>query len=200
MLVPPAPSGLRGMLAAFLVGDPAARAAFPAVARPIIERLARYHGRFLREHLLEDVVQEAFHILLRRGTRSYNPARTPAERHLRFVVRDAVKRVDATSAQPGRRTRPSQVEIEQSHDRVDSIEAMADAGVDVVDERAEAQLEARCDVALLLRKAKPVVQVALTRIHLEGRPQGETAEWLGMTRHELAREIDEFIADCVSAA
>jgi hypothetical protein len=173
--------GLGDLLVAFLRGDAAACEQFPRVARPILLKLARYHGSWLPEDLQREVVCEAELLLLRRKARSFDPARGPARTYLRFVVREAVRRVGALYTPPGCRSR----ERGTAAGGLAEYEAVPAPGAELVPEH-------RCDARTILERAPAHVAYALERVHFHRETMAEIAAEGGMTRFGLTRDIDRY--------
>lgn len=151
--------------------------------RPLLSAAAKRYARDLPPELIEDVVQEAFLLLLRstgRGSRGAGPAETA------FVlshVRNAAAKVRGAHRSPGTRSRTRHgVRPEVRMGMIDPAmpSTRADHDLRVV--------EARLDVERLARRADPVVRTAMATV-LEGTSFREAAKQVGMTHTLLMRRL-----------
>ena len=182
---------LGDLMVAYLRGDAAARDRFPVAAHKVLTLLSTHHAWFLPKDLRAEIVNEAHLILLERPA-TFDPARAPARVFLRFVVRDAVKRVAASYCPPGWRTRMSNDEAEHQRSTVLSLETHAELGTDFADTRAEMVAYMRCDLRTVFDRAPWTLASALRRIYYQEEPMASVAESIGVSRFTLMRQIRAF--------
>jgi len=178
-------------LAAYLRGDADARVRFPVEAHRILTDLAAHHGCFLPVDVREEVVNEAHLIMLERRS-GFDPARGSAPVFLRFVVRDAVKRVAATYCPPGWRTRRSDVDAEAQRTAVLSLERHTEMGTVFCDTSAERTVERQCDLRTVFDRAPAGLGYALRRIYFLDESPAAVAKSLGVSRFTLLRRMQSY--------
>jgi DNA-directed RNA polymerase specialized sigma24 family protein len=98
---------LAALLTGFLAADPVARTKFP---EQMGGRLRATAGRIApdlnKRDLIDDVVQQAYELLLRRPAGHFDPSRGSAATYLHKIVRLAARDIRAQFAPPGTPTRP----------------------------------------------------------------------------------------------
>jgi hypothetical protein len=185
---------------AFLRGDPTLREAFPRQLNDKLLAVAKKTGGDLAPDQLEEVANEVWVLVLSgRGSR-FDPQRGNAMAFLYGLVRDAVRRVRASYASPGFRTRlPSRKERDEDPDSTmlprrmtACMDDLPDRSLASVDGRAaEYQAELRL---MVTRWGEPLVE-ALQSIYLEGECVSAVARKLGMSRFQLRRVRRKVIED-----
>lgn len=106
---------LASLLARFLEGERDARRDLPVVAGSDVRRLALVlaPATFCARHLVDDVVNRTWELLLRRGPGSYDSARGTPQAYIATVVRTAVRDVrqqNRFDVGPSRRYRGSELD------------------------------------------------------------------------------------------
>jgi DNA-directed RNA polymerase specialized sigma24 family protein len=98
---------LAALLTGFLAADPDARTKFP---ERMGGRLRATAGRIApdlkQRDLIDDVVQQAYELLLRRPAGHFDPSRGSAAAYLHQIIRLAARDIRAQFAAPGTSTRP----------------------------------------------------------------------------------------------
>jgi hypothetical protein len=98
---------LAALLTDFLAADPDARTQFPARLGGRLRATAVRIGRDLQERaLIDDAVERAYELLLRRPAGHFDPSRGSAAAYLYQIVRLAARDIRAENPHPGATTRP----------------------------------------------------------------------------------------------
>src|SRR5689334_21278964 len=95
------------LLTSFLAADPDARAQFPARLGGRLRATAMRIAPGLQERgRIDEVVQQAYELLLRRPAGHFDPSRGSAAAYLHQIVRLAARDIRAQYPSPGAPTRP----------------------------------------------------------------------------------------------
>src|SRR5580693_2394369 len=90
------------LLAGFLAAHPGARAQFPAQLGGRLRATAvRVAPDLNRRGLIDEVVQQAYELLLRRPAGHFDPCRGSAAAYLYQIIRLAARDIGAQNAHPG---------------------------------------------------------------------------------------------------
>lgn len=184
------------LVVGFLAGDPSAREALPREVRPDLLRIARRVAPDLEVRGLDDdVVSEAFRLLLSRPAGHYDPDRGDPWGYLREIVRLAARDVHDREAPAGMPRRPRgeaggtaasvllPVQFEPDRDAGEATEGfedhllgaiMAASFIDAVPAEAPAWLSAALSLTV------------------EGLSVTETADALQVSRFQLRRALNHW--------
>src|SRR5262249_14214628 len=98
---------------AFLIGDAGARETLPPRFKGLLSAMANRMGADLPPDQREEAVNETWAILLEGRGNGFDPRRGRVSTYVAQVMRDAIRRVRASYAPPGQRTRlPNRTEPE----------------------------------------------------------------------------------------
>lgn len=166
------------LLEGFQSEDPARSTRFDKVARPLLFRLAKRHNWGLSEDQLEEVVQEAFLCLLRKGVVRFNPQRGDVAQYLLGRLLNAVKTV---RAQYGLK-RAAGVGVSVELERVEN--ALLSKSVVSIEAINSRQVARR-----ILLNLEPALKEACYRVLADHEPKTVVAADLRLNRFALARRI-----------
>jgi DNA-directed RNA polymerase specialized sigma24 family protein len=194
------------LLIGFLAGDSDARAQFPGRLGSRIRATAVRIAYDLKQRgLIDEVVQQAYMLLLRRPAGHFDPSRGSAPAYLYQIVRSAARDVRAQNPPPGATTRPRRDEDGEfvpadpplTLDQVVSAgeEAVTLAETIVADTDVEdlvlGVLGARALLDLVPQQAPPWLREALAQI-AAGDTLSEAAAQVGQSRFAMRRAINHW--------
>jgi hypothetical protein len=195
--MPAEPIDLDSLLSRFLRRDPIALDQLPRLIRPRLKSMARKIGRGLPGDILEEIVQEVFGALMSPGSgRKFNPQRGSIWKFLLGELLNATHRVRATYCAPGVRTRgPSKKDGGEDPSTAETFneEIHRKSGSEVLAPEFRS-VQARFDLAILLRGAPQPLIAALVGIHEDGEKVKDVAQRLGVSRFWIARESNALFA------
>jgi len=194
-------SELEALLPRFIRGDHEVAIEFDRIARPLLMTYANRLGWLLALDQREEIVQQAFLLLVGSAGRAFDPSRKSVQVFLWLITRRATREVGAMYTMPGSRTRPPKRDeskvAESPMARVVSLENLEEHEVPPVKDSAKI-VDLRHDVAAILAMAPVGVACALSRIHLEEVPMGVVAAEMGTSRFALGRAINKFVETFVT--
>jgi hypothetical protein len=185
---------------AFLRGDVTVRETLPRQLHAKLLSLARSTGRDLALDQLEEVTDEVWVLVLSGRGSGFDSQRGDVFAFLHELVRDAVRRVRASYAPPGCRTRlPSRKERDKDPDnhwrsrRITArVDDLPDRSLPRIDGRAA---EHRVELGLMVARYGESLVEALHSIHVEGESVSAAARKLGLSRFQLHRALMEVRED-----
>jgi len=176
------------LLDAALRGQPRAWAVMVTQLTPYVRTVIRRRAGDLPGDVQEEITQEIWAAIARRGPRQGNGLREPARRYIRRFLRPAIDRVRSAYRVPGTRSRwrnespdweaPVSVELESLAEHEDDVAAMQ-----------LRRIEARIDVRKLLANAAPLIVLAATMMINRGYNVSQAAGAVGLKRLALHRGL-----------
>src|SRR2546426_876257 len=192
--MPTAQVDLESLLPQFISRDPNALNAFPRSATPILKKLARRFAPELPRDLIDEIVQETYCALLNGSGHAFDAGRGTARKFFFGVVLNATQKVRASYCPPGTRTRKhSQKNEEAPETEIVPFDETVHSDVSPLIPPDIRSVDARLDLATLLRGASAVLTTALVAIYVEGHRVADVARRLGVSRFRIGREIKAFV-------
>jgi DNA-directed RNA polymerase specialized sigma24 family protein len=154
---------------------------------PRLRRLARRHAPSLPPDLHDEIVQETWLLVVRRGAEVFVDAGATADVYLAMVLRNAVEVVKANNRPAGTPSRPTPTKTAAVAVDLDNG---VENGASMAQFRSERiETEIRLDIALFAAKAEPQVARALALMLDDGLPISSAASGVGMSRQTLYRRL-----------
>lgn len=177
------------LLADFIRGNAdLAATEFRKISAPIIRGLARRFGPDLPADLIDEVVSEAYVLLLGKAGKSFDANRGSAQQFLFGIVANAVKNVRASYRQP---VIPSRTKRKSTSAEQPTVVPF-DEGVYVTASRMlpdVRQVEAAVDLDVVLATITAVMAAAIIAVYVHGEQMNRVARALGVSRFQIHRAV-----------
>lgn len=173
-------------LLACLLGDNSKRASEAlAELRPRLRCRARRLAPYLRDDLLDDVIQELWCILIQRGGLSALKPGVEEEAFITMTLRNAIESVWAGHRPAGTRSRRQRRAPAEPAPDFDHVALLVAASTNGIDDESNV----RIDVERIYAKMGVDARRALKLMLAEGKTATEAASEVGLTRQTLARRL-----------
>jgi len=189
---------------AFLDGDVGAREILPRSLHRRLLAVADRVGADLSPDQREEAVDEMWALILEGRGDEFDPTRAGAWTYLTHVLKDGVRRVRASYALPGTRTRASPgIEPKSRGSKEESTDgALSRHGtlpIDKLTPKIEPRTnglagECRAELRLLWDRTEERVRKVLVGVHIRGDSVADMAIELGMSRYQVYRVLNSAVA------
>jgi DNA-directed RNA polymerase specialized sigma24 family protein len=176
------------LLSAALAGQSRAWNALLDQLNPYLEKVIRRRAGDLPDDLQEEIRQETWAAVARRGPKQRADPQEPARRYIRRFLRAAIDRVRSAYRAPGTRSRWRNEAVGWEAPEMVELEALA-VFEDEVSAAPIERVEARIEVERRLYGASPLVALAAAMILSRGCNLSEAAGAVGLKRLSLHRGL-----------